>query len=74
MTAILIQFPTASPGNGALEVVGEYFDRVHPSRVMARAMVDGPEFDWLPDSDHFLMWLWENGFKVVPLEDRDLGD
>lgn len=76
MTAILIQFPEQPPpndGNGALEVVRDYLDRVHTARVMARVFVDDFDgLDALPNGDHLLAWLWEKGFKVVPLEDADL--
>jgi hypothetical protein len=78
MTATLIQFPEQPPpndGNGALEVVSDYLERVHPARVMARAILDEFETDdALPNPDHLLAWLWEQGFKIVPLEDDDLGN
>lgn len=56
-------------GNGALEVVRDYLTRVHPARTMARLFVESfEELDVLPDADHFLAWLWEQGFKIEPLE------
>lgn len=78
MTATLIQFPSPPPpndGNGALDVVRDYLDRVHAARVMARLFVEEFEgLDALENGDHFLAWLWESGFKIVPLEEDDLGD
>lgn len=58
-------------GNGALLVVGDYLRRVHAARVMARSIL-GPDvefegLDMLPDPDHFLAWLWDQGFKIEPL-------
>lgn len=80
MTATVLQFPEQPPpndGNGALSVVRDYLERVNPARVMARAILekgDGFEgLDALPDPDHLLAWLWEQGFKIVPIEDEDLG-
>jgi hypothetical protein len=56
-------------GNGALAVVRDYLARVHPARVMARSIVDQAEIDAaLPDADYFLAWLWEQGFKIEPIE------
>lgn len=56
-------------GNGALEVVRDYLERVHPARTMAKLFVDDFNgLDALPDADHFLAWMWEQGFKVVPVE------
>lgn len=81
MPAHIIQFPMPEPpngGNGALDVVRDYLGRVNPARVMARSVLGrGDVFeglDALPDGDHFLAWMWEQGFKVVPVEDSDLGD
>jgi hypothetical protein len=78
MAAIILQFPeqeSINEGNGALEVVADYLERVHPARVMARAIMDEFETgDALPNPDHFLMWLWDQGFKVVPLEESDYED
>lgn len=31
-------------------------------------------FESTAEADHFLANLWVSGFKVVPLEDSDLGD
>ena len=71
MTAVLIQFPEPPKGNGALEVVRDYLARVHAARTMAKAIVDDFEgLDVLPDGDHFLAWLYEQGFKVVPLDNQ----
>lgn len=75
MTADVIPFrkpPPDNPGNGALEVVRDYLERVHPARVMARGVVDCGEYltmpGYLPDADYFLAWLAGEGFKVVPIE------
>ena len=58
-------------GNGALKVIKDYFDRVHPARVMARAVLEQGEgfegIDALPDADNFLAWLAREGFCVVPM-------
>jgi hypothetical protein len=78
MVAHILQFPIKEPphgGNGALDIVRDYLERVHAARVMARAILEDLEgLDALPDGDHFLAWLWEQGFKIVPVEDDDLGD
>lgn len=78
MVAHVIQFPTKEPpsnGSGALDVVRDYLDRVNPARVMARSVLGrGDVFeglDALPDGDHFVAWMWEQGFKIVPVEDAD---
>jgi hypothetical protein len=66
VTATLITFPTRNTGNGALELVRDYFDRVHPARGHGATdcgeMTDGTGH--LPAGDHFLAWMWERGFKV----------
>jgi hypothetical protein len=83
MTAEIIHFPERTPkqpppseGGGALDVVRDYLARVNPARVMARAVLDkGDGFegiDALPDADHFLAWLWEQGFKVIPVDESDV--
>jgi hypothetical protein len=63
------QPPPSEPGNGALEIVRDYFENVHPARghgaTDCGAMLDGTAH--LPAGDHFLMWLAIEGFKVVPL-------
>lgn len=81
MVAHVIQFPVKEPpdeGNGALDVVRDYLGRVYPARVMARLVLGrGSVFeglDALPDGDHFVAWMWEQGFKIVPLVEADLGD
>lgn len=66
----VIQFPPRqSAGNGALEAVRDYFDNVHPARgngaTDCGAFLDGSGA--LHTGDHLLMWLWERGFKVVPV-------
>lgn len=68
MTAEIVQFPEPPKGNGAREVVRDYLDRVVPARTMAKLFVSEFEgLDALPDVDHFLAWLWEQGFKIVPV-------
>lgn len=55
-------------GNGALDVVRDYLERIHPARTMAKMMVD--EFELaaaLPDGEHFIEWLWDHGFKIEPV-------
>lgn len=63
-----------NPGNGALSAVRDYLERVNPARVMARSILGKDEefegIDALPDADHFLAWMWDQGFKIVPVEDR----
>lgn len=51
------------PGNGALEVVRDYFDRVQPARCEG--------IDELPAADNFLAWLWEQGFMVIPIPEDE---
>ena len=42
--------------NGALEKVMEYFEQ------------EGiPDYAVEETTDHFLAWLWSEGFKIVPL-------
>jgi hypothetical protein len=53
----IVPFPTplkAQGGNGALEVMRDYFERIHNTR---------PKSD-LPTADYILAWLWEQGFVV----------
>lgn len=72
MSFQLLKFPEPPKGNGALEVVRDYVERVHPARTMAKVFVEQSEAsDIMPDADHFLMWLWEHGFKIVPVGDDD---
>jgi hypothetical protein len=63
--------PVGNPGNGALDAVRDYLERVNPARVMARSILEKDEsfegLDSLPDADHFLAWMWDQGFKVVPV-------
>ena len=59
MSADIIEFakrgePQDNPGNGAREVIAEYFADAVPMLFMSH-------------EDHFLAWLWERGFKVVPV-------
>lgn len=71
----VIPFPTPAapqprnPGNGALEAVRDYLDRVHPSR--GHGATDCGEYldgtGTLPDGDHMLAWLAAEGFVVVPM-------
>jgi hypothetical protein len=69
MPAIILQFPEPPKGNGALEVVADYLERVHVCRTIARGMVSKEESDdALPDADYFLAWLWSEGFKIVPID------
>lgn len=49
-------------GNGAVPVVREYFDK-------RPGMPPLPENAKLNRGDHFLAWLWVQGFKVVPVTD-----
>jgi hypothetical protein len=51
-----------NPGNGALEAVNRYL-KAFPDLV-AHTQAD--------DGSHFLAWLWQEGFKVVPVEPSDL--
>ena len=44
---------------GARYAVQDYFNR-------------WPSVQTLPRGDHFLLWLWSEGFKVVPLRYDDL--
>jgi hypothetical protein len=61
--------PPRNPGNGALELVRDYLDRIHPARMCARSLVGKAESDAaLPDGDYFLAWLAAEGFVIVPLE------
>jgi hypothetical protein len=47
-----------NPGNGALEAIGRYL-KAFPDLIL-HTEVD--------DASHFLAWLWQEGFKVVPLD------
>jgi hypothetical protein len=68
----LLKFPEPPKGDGALEVVRDYVDRVHPARTMAKMFVDRAEVgEIMPDGDHFVAWLWEHGFKIVPIDGGD---
>jgi hypothetical protein len=56
-------------GNGALELMRDYLGRIHPARMAARSLVDKAESDAaVPDADYFLAWLWDQGFKIEPIE------
>ena len=48
-----------NPGNGARESVNMGF---HALRLDSH----------IETADLFLIWLWDAGFKVIPLEDKDL--
>jgi hypothetical protein len=49
------------PGNGARGAVERYFaDFPNAARVSA-----------VLRADHFLFWLWSEGFQVVPLDGSD---
>lgn len=69
MTVIPFPTPPAPPkGNGALEVVRDYLERVYPARMCARLLVDKAESDAaLPDADYFLAYLASEGFVIVPV-------
>ncbi len=68
MTADVLQFPAPPPGNGALEIVRDYFERIHPARMCARSLVDKSESDAaLPNADYFLAYMAAAGFVMVPL-------
>lgn len=64
MTAEIIHLPVIrverdlaeNVGIGARDAVGQYF-----------ADCGEPLLLFLPREDHFLAWLWEHGFKVVPV-------
>lgn len=72
VTALILQFPEPPKGNGALELIEDYFSRIHPARVTARMFVSKEEAEAaLPDPDFFLAWLWSEGFKVVPVSEAD---
>jgi hypothetical protein len=78
MTATLIQFPEQeppNPGNGALEIVRDFFDNVYPACVMSRLHSTAEQNSAaMHDGDHFLAYMGAAGFKVVPLEDSDYDD
>ena len=51
-------------GNGAVDLIAEYFSHVYPARLMARLRGETE----LSDEDHFLAWLAAQGFLIVPFE------
>lgn len=53
-------------GNGALEVIAEYFSHIYPARLMERLKGETE----LSDEDHFLTWLACEGFVIAPLDDE----
>lgn len=59
----------ALPTPTVLTLCRNYFTQVYPAR--GHGATDCGEYldgsAGLPDGDHFLGWLWERGFKVVPL-------
>jgi hypothetical protein len=64
----ILPFPTAAPAPpaaplDALTLCRNYFTQVYPAR--GHGATNGSA--GLPDGDHFLGWLWERGFKMVPL-------
>jgi hypothetical protein len=64
--------PPPIRGNGALEIVRDYLERVHPARTVARSLVSKDESDAaLPDADYFLAYLANEGFLIVPVEQTD---
>jgi len=72
MTAEIIDLPVVRveriAGNGARETVQVYLERVHSARVMARVIADPVDVDnALSDHDHFVAWLWQEGYKIVPV-------
>lgn len=72
MTAEIIVLPVIrierNDGNGARELVQTYLERVHSARVMARIHADPADTtEALTDHDHFIAWLWQEGFKIVPV-------
>jgi hypothetical protein len=60
--------PSPPAGNGALQLVRQYFTTINPARGHGKTdcgeMLDGSGS--LPDGDHFLAWLAAEGFMVVP--------
>jgi hypothetical protein len=52
-----------SDGNGAREALARLFDD------QAVEMPDAGCFCALCSADYALMWLWQAGFKLVPVED-----
>jgi hypothetical protein len=50
--------PVANPGNGAREALDRMFRLMKPNPTLKAA-------------DSALLYLWVEGFKVVPLEDKD---
>ena len=75
--ADIIKFPEPElrslQGNGAREALREYFGEIHSDRSKARpgfaaATAQGD----LSDEDYFLAWLYNEGFKVVPIEADDV--
>ena len=49
------------PGNGALDAVNRYL----------KAFPDLVAHTDLDDGEHFLAWLWQEGFKIVALDPDD---
>lgn len=69
--ANVIKFPAKvpDPGNGAREKVDQYFNEDRYFNYLYGKIVEGQELEpKLNQTDHFLMWLWSEGFKVVPLD------
>lgn len=71
MTAQLLQFPAPPKGNGALEIVRDFFDNVYPACIMSR-LHSTPEqnAEAMHDGDHFLAYMAAAGFILVPTDDE----
>lgn len=75
MVARVLQFPERPKGNGALEIVRDFFDNVYPACVMSRLYSTAEQnAAALHDGDHFLAYMGAAGFKVIRLEESDLED
>lgn len=61
----VVDLPPRNPGNGAVEVLDDYFLR---GRYL-QYMVGNETNIALTRTDHLLSWLWGCGFKVVPVEE-----
>lgn len=55
--------PAPPPGNGALEAMRKYF----VEEVAVTPITHPSGLEW---PDHILMWLWNEGMKVVPVDDE----
>ncbi len=61
MTAEIVPFPKPNEGNGAVDAVEYYLDEIHPARVLANGKLD--------HADHFLLWLANEGFLIVSIDE-----